>query len=70
MYRIEGYKEMQKEELIGMGYPNPKPRKMYMGFRVSPVEVDLTLLNQTGLVEKLIGMNPKISDGIPVFIKP
>ena len=53
-----------------MGYPNPKPRKMYMGFRVSPVEVDLTLLNQTGLVEKLIGMNPKISDGIPVFIKP
>lgn len=70
VFRIDGHKEMTKEELVGMGYPNPKPRKKYMGLQISPVDEDLILLNKIGLVEKLIEMNPKIADGTSVIIEP
>ena len=69
-YRIISNKEMGKDELISLGYPNPKPRKSYMTFSISPLDMDLSLLANQHLIEKLIDINPENAKGTPVFIEP
>jgi hypothetical protein len=69
-YRIISNKEMGKDELISLGYPNPKPRKSYMTFSISPLDMDLSLVANQHLIEKLIDINPENAKGTPVFIEP
>ena len=69
-YRITGNKEMGKEELKAMDYPNKNPRKSYMTFSIIPLDMDLNLLVNQHLIEKLIGINPDNAKGTPVFIEP
>ena len=70
VYRITSNKEMGKDELISLGYPKPKPRKSYMTFGISPLDMDLSLLVNQHLIEKLIDINPDNAKGTPVFIEP
>ena len=68
-YSIKGNKEMTKQEMLQMGYPNPQ-RNRYMTFLITPIEMDLTLIENQHLIEKLIGMNPTKDKGTPAFIEP
>ena len=61
---------MGKEELMAMGYPNKNPRKSYMTFNIEPLEMNLSLLVNQHLIEKLIEINPENTKGAPVFIEP
>ncbi len=69
-YKVVGNKEMGKEELLAMDYPNKKPRKNYMAFSITPLEMDLTFLAEHHLVERLIELNSENAKGTPVFIHP
>ncbi len=69
-YKIVGNKEMGKEELLAIDYPNKKPRKSYMAFSITPLEMDLTSLVKHHLVERLIELNSENAKGTPVFIQP
>ena len=69
-YKIVGNKEMGKEELLAMDYPNKKPRKSYMTFSITPIEMDLTFLVEHHLIERLIELNSENAKGTPVFIQP
>ena len=69
-YTVAGHKEMGKEELKAMGYPNKNPRRNYMTFSIVPLDIDLSLLANHRLIEKLIDINPKNAKGTPVFIEP
>ena len=69
-YTITGHKEMGREELKAMNYPNKNPRKSYMTFSIEPLDIDLSLLTNHGLIEKLIKINPVNEKGMPVFIEP
>ena len=70
VYSIMGHKEMGKEELKAMDYPNKNPRKSYMTFSIEPLNMDLRLLTNHHLIEKLIEINPENEKGTPVFIEP
>ena len=41
-----------------------------MTFTIKPLEMDLSLLANHHLIEKLIEINPENAKGIPVFIEP
>lgn len=69
-YKIVGYKEMGKEELLAMDYPNKKPRKSYMTFSITPLEMDLTFIMEHHFIEKLIELNSENAKGTPVFLEP
>lgn len=69
-YKIVGNKEMSKDELLAMNYPNKKPRKSYMTFSITPFEMDLTFLVEHHLIERLIELNSENAKGTPVFIQP
>ena len=69
-YKIIGNKEMGKEELLAMDYPNKKPRKSYMTFCITPIEMDLSFLVEHHLIERLIELNSENAKGTPVFIQP
>ena len=70
VYEITGNKEMGKDELISLGYPNQNPRKSYMTFSITPLDMDITLLANQRLIEKLIEINPNNVKGTPIFIMP
>ena len=69
-YKIVDYREIGKEELIGMGYPNKKPRKSYMSFSLEPLDMDLTFLVEHHLIEKIIELDANHAKGTPIFIEP
>lgn len=69
-YKIVGNKEMGKDELLAMNYPNKKPRKSYMTFSITPIEMDLTFLVEHHLIERLIELNSENAKGAPIFIQP
>ena len=69
-YKIVGNKEMEKKELLAMDYPNKRPRKSYMTFSITPLEMDLTFLVEHHLIERLIELNSENAKGTPVFIQP
>ena len=69
-YTITGHKEMGKEELKAMDYPNKNPRISYMTFSIEPLDIDLSLLVNHRMIEKLIELNPENEKGTPVFIEP
>ena len=69
-YTITGHKEMGKEELKAMDYPNKNPRRSYMTFSIEPLDIDLSLLVNHRMIEKLIELNPENEKGTPVFIEP
>lgn len=69
-YKIVGNQEMGKEELLAMDYPNKKPRKSYMAFSITPLEMDIAFLAEHHLVERLIELNSENAKGTPVFIQP
>lgn len=69
-YTVTGHKEMGKEELKAMDYPNKNPRRSYMTFSIEPLDIDLSLLVNHRLIEKLIDINPENAKGTPVFIEP
>jgi len=69
-YKITGHQEMNKEELIKLDYPNKKPRKCYMAFSITPMDMDLTFLVEHHLIERLVELNAKNAKGTPVFIEP
>lgn len=70
VYEITGHKELSKEELIGMDYPDPRPRKSHMGFSIKPLVMDVSYLVEHNLIGKLIDINPENEKGRPVFIEP
>ena len=69
-FKVTGHQEMGKEELVAMGYPNENPRKNYMTFSFTPLEMDLSSLTEQHLIERLIELNPDVIKGTPVFIEP
>ena len=69
-FKVTGHQEMGKEELAAMGYPNENPRKNYMTFSFTPLEMDLSSLTDQHLIERLIELNPDVIKGTPVFIEP
>jgi hypothetical protein len=69
-YKITGHQEMSKEELLKLDYPNKKPRKNYMAFSITPLEMDLTFLAEQHLIERLVELNANNAKGTPVFIEP
>jgi len=69
-YQITGHHEISKDELIKMGYPNKKPRKSYMAFDITPLDMDLTFLVEHHLIERLVELNAGNAKGTPVFIEP
>ena len=69
-YTIVGHKEMNKEELKALDYPNKNPRKNYMTFNIVSLDIDLSLIEKQRLIEKLIEINPDNAKGTPVFIEP
>ena len=68
-YKITGYQEMGKEELLKLDYPNKKPRKNYMTFSITPLDMDLTFLVEHHLIERLVELNAENAKGTPVFIE-
>ena len=69
-YKIVDCQEIGKEELIGMGYPNKKPRKSYMSFSLEPLDMDLTFLVEHHLIERIIELDADHAKGTPIFIEP
>ena len=69
-YKIVDYREIGKEELIEMGYPNKKPRKSYMSFSLEPLDMDLTFLVEHHLIERIIELDADHAKGTPIFIEP
>lgn len=69
-YTIVGHRKMNKEELKALGYPNKNPRKCYMTFTIEALDMDLSLLVNHRLIERLIEINPENVKGTPVFIEP
>lgn len=69
-YKITGHREIGKDELIKLDYPNKKPRKNYMAFDIEPLEKDLTFLVEHHLIERLVELNDIHAKGTPVFIEP
>ena len=67
-YKIVDYQEIGKEELIGMEYPNKKPRKSYMSFSLEPLDMDLTFLVEHHLIERIIELDADHAKGTPIFI--
>ncbi len=68
-YKITGYHEISKDELIELGYPNKKPRKSYMAFDIIPFEKDLTFIVEHQLIERLGELHADNAKGTPVFIE-
>ena len=69
-YKIVEHREIGKEELIEMGYPNKKPRKSYMSFSLEPLEMDLTFMVEHHLIERIIDLDADHAKGTPIFIEP
>lgn len=69
-YKIVDCREIGKEELIGMGYPNKRPRKSYISFSLEPLEMDLTFLVEHHLIERIIELDADHAKGTPIFIEP
>ena len=69
-YKIVDHREIGKEELIRMGYPNKKPRKSYMSFSLEPLDMDLTFLVEHHLIERIIDLDADHAKGTPIFIEP
>ena len=69
-YTIVDHREMNKEELKAKDYPNKNPRRSYMTFTIEALDMDLSLLANHRLIEKLIEINPSNEKGTPVFIEP
>ena len=69
-YKIFEHREIGKEELIEMGYPNKKPRKSYMSFSLEPLDMDLTFLVEHHLIERIIELDADHAKGTPIFIEP
>ena len=69
-YEITGHHEITKDELIKLGYPNKKPRKRYMSFDITHLDLDLTFLSEHHLIERLVELNADNAKGTPVFIEP
>lgn len=69
-YKITGHQEMNKEELIKLDYPNKKPRKNYMAFSITPLDMDLTFLVEHHLIERIIELDADHTKGTPIFIEP
>lgn len=69
-YKIVEHREIGKDELIGMGYPNKKPRKSYMSFSLEPLDMDLTFLVEHHLIERIVGLDADHAKGTPIFIEP
>ena len=69
-YKIVDQREIGKDELIGMGYPNKKPRKSYMSFSLEPLDMDLTFLVEHHLIERIIELDADHAKGTPIFIEP
>ena len=69
-YTITGHKEMGRDELKAMDYPNKNLRKSYMTFSIKQLDIDLSLLANHRLIEKLLELNPENEKGTPVFIEP
>ena len=69
-YKVTAHQEMGKEELVALNYPNENPRKSYMTFSFTPLDMDLNYLTDLHLIEKLIEINADNIKGTPVFIEP
>lgn len=69
-YKIVDHREIGKDELTGMGYPNKKPRKSYMSFSLEPLDMNLTFLVEHHLIERIIELDANHAKGTPIFIEP
>lgn len=69
-WSITGYRQMNRDELISLGYPNQHPRKSYCVFNIVPMDMNLGTLSYLHLIDKLTELNPENAKGTPVFIMP
>ena len=69
-YKIVDHREIGKDELTGMGYPNKKPRKSYMAFSLEPLDMNLIFLVEHHLIERIIKLDANHAKGTPIFIEP
>ncbi len=68
-YKIMDHREIGKEELTRMDYPNKRPRKSYMSFSLEPLDMDLTFLVEHHLIERIIELDADHAKGAPIFIE-
>ena len=69
-WSITGYRQMNRDELISLGYPNQHPRKSYCVFNIAPMDMNPGALSYLHLIDKLTELNPENAKGTPVFITP
>ena len=68
-YKVTGNKEITKDELLNLGYPNPM-RRRYQAFEIIPINMNLSFLYEQKFMEKLNEINADKDKGTPVFIEP
>ena len=66
---IVGYKEIGRKSLSRWIIPI-KTCKNYMTFSVELLDIDLSVLVNLRLIEKLMNIDPKNSKGKPAFMEP
>ena len=69
VYKITGNREITRDELLKLGYPNPL-RRRYQTFEITPIDMDLNVLYNQKFMEKLNEINADKDKGTPVFIEP
>ena len=68
-FSIVSHREMSKEEMRQVDYPNPQ-RKSYMVFSISPLDKDLTTLSEGHLINHILQVRGGSIKGMPVFVEP
>lgn len=66
-FSIVSHREMSKEEMRQVDYPNPQ-RKSYMVFSISPLDKDLTTLSEGHLINHILQVRGGSIKGMPSLL--
>ena len=69
IYDIETFSEMSGVQLKEIGYPNPKPGKKYMTFKLIDSSLNEQNRNNQSLIEQVSEDHPEHQNGVPVFLE-
>ncbi len=69
VYGIESCSEMTGVQLKEMDYPNEKPGKKYMTFKITESSLDAQELNGQKILEQIVEDHPEHKKGTPVFLE-